>query len=312
MPDNQIMISVITGKNSYLLNSKLKTLVDDFAVEYSDIAIEKIDCEEAEYQQIHDALHNLPFLSHKKLVVLNMPGTHSEFAENLPSLIESISDSIDLIIVEPRPDKRSSYFKLLKQQNNFYLFEDINALDLSSWLCAETSRRGGELSASNAKYLVERLGSDQQMLNNELDKLISYDPRITNKTIDLLTEQSSQSTIFELIDSAFAGNIKRAFTLYHEQRSLKVDPIQIIAMLAWQLHVLAIVCSAGSRSSSEISKESGVNQYVVQKSQNIARKLTFEHLRKLINDLQDLDVRSKSQAIDIDEALKNYILTMRD
>src|SRR3546814_19438404 len=65
---------------------------------------------------------------------------------------------------------------------------------------------------------------------------------------DLLTPQS---TIFELLDAALSGNTRRALELYEEQRSMKVEPQQIIAMLAWQLHVLAVVKAAGERRSEE-------------------------------------------------------------
>ncbi len=72
--------------------------------------------------------------------------------------------------------------------------------------------------SKDAKYLVMRVGANQQTLSNELAKLLSYDKAITRQTIDLLTEQTPQSTIFELLDAAFAGNSKKAMELYAEQR----------------------------------------------------------------------------------------------
>ncbi len=148
------------------------------------------------------------------------------------------------------------------------------------------------------------------MLASELEKLLLYDPIITRQTIDLLTDPTPQSTIFQLLEAAFAGNSKQAIKLYKEQRSMKVEPLQIIAMLSWQLNVLAIIKTAGDRSTQDIAKQAKINPYVVSKSQGIARKLSLDELKSLIKDLLEIDIASKRTNIDIDEALQLYILKL--
>ncbi len=91
---------------------------------------------------------------------------------------------------------------------------------------------------------------------------------------------------------------------------MKVEPIQIIAMISWQLNVLAIVKTAGDRSSQAIAKEAKINPYVVTKSQGIARKLSLAQLKTLVKDLLDIDAKSKSTNLDTDEALQHYIVKL--
>ena len=91
---------------------------------------------------------------------------------------------------------------------------------------------------------------------------------------------------------------------------MKVEPIQITAMLTWQLNVLAIIKAAGSRSPQDIAKEARINPYVVQKSQAIARKLSLAELKTLVSDLLKIDVASKRTNLDVDEALQHYILQL--
>jgi DNA polymerase III delta subunit len=148
------------------------------------------------------------------------------------------------------------------------------------------------------------------LLSNELEKLLLYDPKITRQTIDLLTEPTPQSTIFQLLEAAFAGNPKRALELYAEQRALKVEPAQIVAMLAWQLNILAIIKTAGNHSPDAVAKEAKLNPFVVQRSQSIARKLSLIQLKKLVSDLLKIDVATKRTNIDPDEALQHYLLTL--
>ena len=181
---------------------------------------------------------------------------------------------------------------------------------LAQWLTQRTKQQGGSISSGDARYLVERVGLNQQLLASELEKLLLYDLKITRETVDLLTEATPQSTIFQLLEAAFAGNAKRTMKLYTEQRALKVEPQQIIAMLAWQLHVLALVKTAGARNSQEIASEARLSPYVVQKSQAIAQSLSLAELKKLIKDLLTIDTRLKRESLDSDEMLKNYLLRM--
>lgn len=304
------MIRTLSGANNLLLRAELDRLVDDFVSKYGEMAVERLDGEEAEYSKITEAVQSQPFLSDKKLVILSRPGAQKQFVENLEELIESISDSTTLIIIEPKPDKRSSYYKLLQKKTEFKSFDELSSRDLPRWLSEQAKERGGLLSMSDAQYLVDRVGANQQLIINELTKLMTYDPKITRRTIDWLTDSTPQSTIFQLLDAAFAGDIKRTLKLYQEQRALKVEPIQIIAMLGWQLYALAVVKAAGNKSSQEIAKEAGLSPFVIQKSQAIANKLSMARLKKMIHDLSELDIKTKSTAIDPDEALQHYLLTI--
>lgn len=304
------MIKAFTGGNLFELQAEIKRLVNKFKSENGELSVEKIDCEEAEYNQITEAIQGLSFLYSKKLVVLNRPGTQKQFVENFERLIESIPDSVDVVIVEPKPDKRSTYFKLLHKKTDFKSFDELGPRELPAWLIQQAKARGGSLSQNDARYLVERIGANQLLLSNELDKLLLYEPQVSRQYIDTLTEPSPQSTVFNLIDAAFSGNTKRVMEIYVEQRAQKVEPMQIIAMLAWQLNVLAIVKAAGNKPLTEVASESGLSYFVLQKSQPIASSLSMLQLKQIIGDLQDLDVKTKTIAIDPDEALQNYLLKL--
>lgn len=91
---------------------------------------------------------------------------------------------------------------------------------------------------------------------------------------------------------------------------MKIEPVQIIAMLTWQLNVLAIIKTAGNRSTQDIAKQAKINPYVVSKSQGIAQKLSLNDVKTLIKDLLEIDMASKRTSIDIDEALQHYILKL--
>jgi DNA polymerase-3 subunit delta len=304
------MVTTLNGENGFDLRRELKKITADFIKEHGDLAMERIDCEEADFAQIQAALSSLPFLASKKLVVLRRPSTNKQFVEEAEQLLNDVPETTDVILIEPKLDKRLSYYKYLKKSTDFREYAELDLNGIAQWLVASAKTKNGSISLSDARYLAERVGINQQLLAGELDKLLLYDAKITRQTIDLLTDPTPQSTIFQLLDAAFAGHTKQAVKLYQEQRSMKVEPVQIVAMLAWQLNVLVIIKTAGDRSAQDIAREAKINLFVVTKSQSIARKLSLADLKTLVKDLLDIDMASKSTNIDTDEALQHYILKL--
>jgi DNA polymerase-3 subunit delta len=304
------MIVTLTGENSFSLQAELTKRTNDFLAVHGDLALERIDGADVSLDRLSEALTSLPFLASAKLVVLRSPSTNKQFVEQFEQLLSDIPETTDVILVEPKLDKRLSYYKWLTKNTDFHEFSQLDAGGVSSWLSNEATKRGGKLSISDARLLVERVGIDQQFLSNELDKLLLYEAAITRTSIELLTDAAPQSSIFELLEAAFAGQAKRVVQIYADQRAQKVEAPQIIAMLAWQLHVLAVIKVAGERSADEIAKDARLNPFVVRKSQNVARRLSLTELKKLVNDLLKIDTASKRTNLDADEALQHYLLTI--
>jgi len=304
------MIMTLTGENSFALQQVLRQKVADFVAEHGDLALERIDGEEAEFARLHEALTSLPFLASKKMVVLRAPSKNKQFHEALEQILDEVTETTDVIFVEPKLDKRQSYYKILKSKTDFQEFPQLDQNGLAHWLSNTAKEQGGELSSSDARYLVERVGANQQLLGNELEKLLINNKKITRASIDSLTDPTPQSTIFELLEVAFAGKTQQTQALYKEQRALKVEPPQIIAMLAWQLHVLTILKTAGERPLDQIAKEAKLNPFVLRKSQSIAKSLSLTQLKNLIADLLSIDTRSKRTNLDADEALQLYLLKL--
>jgi DNA polymerase III subunit delta len=302
------MVITLTGENSFGLRAELNKLTGEFVVEHGDMALERLDGEEAPYERLQEAVQSPPFLSSKKLVILQQPGKNKTFADQVEQLFGGLPEMTDVVVVESKLDKRLGYYKFLKTKTDFREFPEMDQAAMARWLTAQAKAAGGSLGSADAAYLIGRAGLDQRALANELDKLLLYDPHITRQTIDLLIDATPQSTIFQLLEAAFAGNTRRTFALYSEQRQLKVEPAQIIAMLAWQLHVMAVLKTAGERTPEQIAREAKLNPYVVRKTLGIVRRLSLATLRQLIADLLVIDMRLKRQPIDADEVLQNYLL----
>lgn len=304
------MTTTLTGTNSFALQHELRTIVAAFLTEHDAMGLERIDGEEAEFDRLSEALTSLPFLASKKLVILRTPGLNKKFIEQAEKLLAEVPETTDVVIVEPKLDKRGGYYKLLKKSTDYKEFPELDVNGLARWASEQAKTDGGSLSSSDGRFLVERVGANQQLLSNEIAKLLLHDAQITRQTIELLTEPTPQSTIFELLEAAFNGNAKRTMALYHEQRAMKVEPQQIIAMLAWQLHIIALVKTGGSRSPETVAKEAKVSPYVVKKTSAIARKISPGQFKQLLQDLLKIDMRLKRESLDADEVMQHYLLRL--
>jgi DNA polymerase-3 subunit delta len=302
------MVITLTGENDFTRSQTLRTLVADFVSAESDLALERIDAGETEFVRIQEALTSVPFLASKKMVVITEPSKNKQFADAAAALLKDLPDTTELILHEPNFDKRSSLYKLLKKTTDFREFTAMDELALAKWAVAEAKEQGSTLSSSNARYLVERIGNNQQMLANEIEKLSILGGDIDRERIDRLTEATPQSTIFQLIDAALRGDRKQALKLYDEQRVLKVEPQQIIGMFAWQLHAMALIKAAGDRPTDQIAREAKLNPYVVGKTATLTRGLSLAGVRRKIDDLLTIDLRSKRESLDLDAALQAFIL----
>jgi DNA polymerase III delta subunit len=191
--------------------------------------------------------------------------------------------------------------------------EEFNYLDrpaLARWLVEEAKELNAKLSPADAAYMVERLGENQNLLYNQLDKLAIYDSNISRSNIEFLTEPTPQSQVFDLLDAAFGGQKQKALRLYEDQRAQKVEPQIILGMIGWQLRLLALIKLARGKTTAQIAKDAGMKPYPVEKASRLAVKLRDENLRRLTDEALEIDIKGKTTALDLDEALKNYIITL--
>lgn len=301
------MISVVSGSNFSAIKEYVKKQTKKFVNEHDDLALEKISAEEANSEQIFSAVESVPFLSNKKMVVLEGLSYHKELVEDLDKFFARVNDAVNLIIVETKPDKRSAYYKRIKKLDNFIEFNDLDQASLAKQLINNAKENSADITFANANYLIDRIGQNQLLLEKEILKLAAFDPNITRENIDLLTKQNPQSSIFNLLDSVFSGRLDQSLKLYDEQRAQGVEPSNILGMLAWQLHIVAMISAARGKSNEEISKIGKVNPFVVQKSRSIAEKLGPVKLQQLLDDLVELDLNFKTTSMNQDTALKNLI-----
>ncbi len=302
------MITVLSGSNSFAVRTKLRALISNFCQQNPEGEVEHVDVADMSVAELKSCLQAVSLFSQKRLLIVEGLLRNKMLIEHMEDVLSIENDDVSVIIHEPKFDKRSSLYKVLKKKTEFYEFAEPNDNELVAWMVDFAKEQGATIARSDAQYLVSRVGINQQRLSNELQKLANFDSIITRHSIDELSEQTPSSTIFQLVEEIFSGKTKPALATYDEQRQQKVEPQAIIGMLAWQLHILALLSVAQNQSIDDIARTAKVNPYVLRKSQGLSHRLSRQRLFHTLHTLSQIDIRIKTTSVNPDMALREFII----
>lgn len=302
------MILAFIGDNSFAREHAVSEFLDGFIGAHGSHAIDRISGPDTDFAVLGGAITTSPFLSQRRLVLVRDLSLNKAVAEKITELAEMVADTTDFVIVEARVDGRSKFVPTLRKLGDVREFPQLDGDALVGWICEQVKERSGNISRSDAQYIVDRVGSNQQLVSQEITKLLNHDTHITKASIEALTDYLPQSSIFAMLEAAFSGNTKRALDLYQEQRLQGMEPQAILGMIAWQLHILAIVKTGQDKDPAEIASKAKLNPFVVRKSQNITGRLSFEQLTNLLELATSIDARLKTVKINADDALTTLLI----
>lgn len=301
------MIELIFGTNAYAVANEVKKRVAEFK-EVHNVEPQRIDATEAEWSDVFQAMSGVSlFGNEESLIILSSIEQNVALGNKLVESFELIPSSTHLVCVASKVDKRGTFYKAMKREGLVVECSEQTGSQLVSWVQRFAKEQGGSIAAADARKLVAKVGEHQQLLASEIDKLITYNPKIDATAIERLIEPSVQDTIFELLDTITSGDSKAALAIYDRLRSARMQPIYITTMIAWQLHAVLAVVLAGNRSEREIASQLKLSPFVVQKAMRLRSSLSRREAREMIRLAAEADVRLKSMSIDQDALLRTLI-----
>jgi DNA polymerase III subunit delta len=301
------VVETIVGKNTFMIDDVLKRRARDFVNQYDSLGLERYDAEDTPASVIIDALLSLPFLLTKKLIIISNPSANKELVEQIPKCIERIPEENDVVFVEPRIDKRTAFYTFLKKQTKLTDYSELDTPALAQWLVARAKEKDFVIDTKTALFLIQRVGANQLLLDQELKKLGLYDSVITKQTVELLTEPAPQSKIFELLDAFLSASPKRTIELYRDQRAQRVEPMYILSMLVWQLQNIALAVHAQPKTEQSLVA-AGMSPYTARNALRLSSSLSKDKLRQIVSDLAQVDRDIKTSA-DADHALELFLIS---
>ena len=287
------MISFLIGENSFEVTRTLKRLIAEF-----DGEVEQIDGSELTAQQLPDLLMGATLFSAKRLVVIKGLAENKTVWNEFESWIERVSDDVYLVLIEPKPDKRTKTYKALSKAASVQEFPVWTERDMSraeAWAIEEARSQQLEMDKKSAQLLVERVGVDQWQLYYAIQKLTALgqaSPAIIREVI----EANPVENVFNLLDAALKGDRARVSDMVRTLTQTD-DPYMVFGLLSSQVFQLAAL-AVGSKPSAEVAKDIGAHPYALSKLAPHASKLGRGGAKRIIDIFAATDTAMKSTAID--------------
>lgn len=266
------MIYFVYGNDTY----RLKKTVDAMRAKYEDSSGMNSCVFDGDYdiEKIRSNVMSLPFLSEKRLVIIkNILGAKGVDGKKMIEILDNKPDStVMLFIEEGEPDKRTALYKRLTKEKS----KELNLLqggELLKWIKAETDKNGGTIETKEANMLAGYYGGDLWQLKNEIQKLVSYDKKITEESIDKLSVANVNVKIFDLTDAITAKNREKAFKILTELLDSGENEMYILSMIQWQVRNLALVYDLKDSNERDIASKAKLNPYIVKKTLSATRKI---------------------------------------
>jgi DNA polymerase III delta subunit len=220
------------------------------------------------------------------LVIIKDLSSNKTIWPLLPDWLDRVSDDVDLILIDEKPDKRTATYKVLKEAvHEFPAWTDRDTAKAETWLLQQDLK----LDKKSAHRIVERVGVDQWQLSSALEKLRFLD-EITEETIDETINARPSENVFNLFETALRGNAAKVHQMI-ATLELTEDAYQIFALLASQAFQLAAIQAAGAGDNP--AKDFGIHPFVVSKLSNYARNLSTKEIRAIIKAFADADADIK-------------------
>ncbi|MDQ5932677.1 MAG: polymerase subunit delta [Patescibacteria group bacterium] len=284
------MITLLFGENDYELTKKVAQLKADF-----DGTAERFDAAELSNEQLADIFAGQTLFASKRLIFIDSPSANPDLWKNLEAWSERLNADTQLVLVEPKPDKRTTVFKWLKKHANvqeFMPFTERDQRAVSKWLESYAHERDITLTSHQLQRLVERGGTNQWELAHAVDKL-SLAGEVTDQWIDDVTQATPSENAFALFETVINGDVRRISAML-EQLRLTEEPYRLLGLMNTQALQLAVLTYGEADVSRVAADTAAKSSYPYQKLAPYARRLSKSQVKEIVELLAASDMRLKS------------------
>ena len=228
--------------------------------------------------------------------------------EYLKYNIDMINESVILVFVENEVEKNSIY-NTIEKIGTVCNFEEQKPFQIIKRLKAICNSYKVNVDESTLQYLIESCGTNMQDLINEIRKLIEYageNGKIQKQDIDKLCIKKIESIIFDLTDNLGQKKVKEALEVLYNLIASK-EPIQKILITLYnhfkKLYFVKIAI-ANNKDVAQSLQLKPNQMFLVNKYKLQAKGFKTSELRKIIQELEDLDYHYKIGLIDLNVGLE--------
>lgn len=287
--ENYKKVYLLCGEEAYLRNQYKKRLRDALVSEGDTMNYSCYEGKDINPRAVIDMAETLPFFADRRVLMIENSGFFKNKCDELADYMAVIPESTCLIFVETEIDKRNRLYKEVKKNGRIVEFGIQKEDTLAKWILGILKKEGKNITRDTLQAFLTKIGSDMQLIKNELDKLIAYTQgrdTITAEDVEKVCITQTTNRIFEMVNAISEGRQKRALELYEDLLAMKEPPMRILFLIARQfnqLYQVKLLAKEGL-SSAEIAKQAGIVPFAVKKYQAQAKSFSAEELRTAVEE----------------------------
>lgn len=294
-------VYLLSGEESYLTRQFCDRLASAIAGDDS-INVNRFQEKNPDIREIISLADTMPFFAESRLIIIENSGFFKRDSSELADYLPHLPETTHIIFREDEIDKRNRLFKKVKELGYFAEMKRQTEAELERWILTILKKEQINLTRSTMSYLLETIGTDMNVIRNELDKLISYlgERKVLEPSdIDTICSRQISGQIFEMIDAMSSKNRRKAFRLYYDLLALKEPPMRILFLITRQYLQLYQIreMQQNGLSGQALASAAGLSSYAVRKVSGRASQFSKEELKHCIEECAAMDEQIKTGQI---------------
>ena len=309
------------GEEDYNIEQEIEKLKKGLDKNFLEMSFKTYD--NPKFPDLISILRSQPMMFGKMLIVINCLDYFSKTFEDkeikeIESALECNNENLDIVFAAQLPrnegkklDSRKKFFKLLKKYNAMEcsVIPTYKTAELESWIIKQGKAKGIKLDKDALTAIISQIGNNLRQIDSELDKLklFAYPKDIV--TADMVREICiSNEDLFAFSDFLMENEKDRALLEYRKLLDTRY-PLEILSTLQTMLRRWIILkAKANSATPMELSRMTGMHEYVVKLTLQKLKKNNLRDLVRLKENLTDAEYRIKSGLVlDVEKEVENAL-----
>ncbi len=288
-------VYVFCGEDAYIKSEGIKFLKNKFIAEPS-LNFSVIDNDNFSLSDVIVELKSFPFMSERRAVLI------SEFypeKTDLKAFNEYLNDPIAtsfLIINNERPFEAFNNDNILTVDAN-----NKDSFKITRFIIEECKKNNVYIDNESASLLLEYCLSDLMLINNEINKLVSYvgeNGKIDKSVVELMVSKDTEFKIYEMTDYISKKKFDKAIFVVNELLGKGESPQRLLQSIYNYFRRL-LHSTISSKSDQETAKLLDVKEYALTKMKEQAKRFKVTSIKKAVDKLCDADYMIKSGRTDV-------------
>ena len=309
MYNSDMAVYFFYGDEDFNIDLELEDMRSKLNPDFLSMSYKVLD--NPDYQSLIQVLRTTPMMFGDSLFIINSESYFSgnknafndEELEDIEDAIKNNPDGLNIVFVVKLPrdenkklDSRRKLYKILAKTNakEFPTFKTYKTAEISAWIKSRSKSKDIKLEDDAIELLIEQIGNNLRDFDRELEKLklMAYPEKtVTKKMVEDIC--ISHQDLFNFTELVMKGEKDKAL-LEFKKLIDKKHPLELLSAIQTMLRKWIILKTKSSIGTAELSKLTGMHEFVVKQTIQKLNKTPVSELVKLKENLFEVEYKIKS------------------